>query len=103
MEDLVGPLTLGSLLRSIRLCQEKTQVEFAEVLHVSKAQLCDIEKGRKTVSPTLAAKYARILGESQSQFVRLAIQDALTRVGLHYSVHLDAARKPASSAHPGTP
>jgi transcriptional regulator with XRE-family HTH domain len=89
MEKIAGPLTLGSLLSSIRLCQENTQVEFAQKLGMSKAQLCDIEKGRKTVSPLLAAKYAAILGESESQFVRLAMQDALQRAGLHYSVHLE--------------
>lgn len=88
MEEIAGPLTLGSLLSSIRKCQEKPLDDFAAKLGMSKAQLCDIEKGRKSVSPGLAAKYAAILGESENQFVRLAVQDSLIRQGLHYSVHL---------------
>lgn len=91
MESIAGPLTFGGLISAIRMCQEKSQVEFAATLGVSRAHLCDIEKDRKPVSPTLAAKYAEILGESQSQFVRLAVQDALIRAGLRYSVHLEAA------------
>jgi transcriptional regulator with XRE-family HTH domain len=91
MEGLYGPLTLGRAISAIRKCEEFTQVEFANKLGISRAHLCDIEKGRKMVSPALAAKYARALGESESQFVRLALQDELERAGLHYSVHLEAA------------
>jgi transcriptional regulator with XRE-family HTH domain len=51
---------------------------------VSKSHLCDIEKGRKTVSPERAAKWARVLGYPESVFVRLAIQGELDAAGLRY-------------------
>lgn len=81
-----GPLTLGKLINSIRLCDEVSQVEFARKLGMSRQQLCDIEHDRKIVSPKLAAKYATILGYSPSQFIRLALQAILDRDNLDVAV-----------------
>jgi len=44
--------------------------------------LCDIEKGRKVVGPERAARFANVLGRSQHQFVRLALQELLDEAGL---------------------
>ena len=54
----------------------------AVLLSVSKSHLCDVEKGRKTVSPEQAARWARILGYPESVLVRLAIQGTLDAAGL---------------------
>jgi transcriptional regulator with XRE-family HTH domain len=86
-----GPLTFGEMLSSIRLCDEMTQVEFANKLGVSKSHLCDIEKGRKTVSPARAAAFARLLGYSTEQFVRLALQHQVEQAGLSLLVRVEAA------------
>ncbi len=86
-----GPLTFGRALASVRKCEELSQIECAKKLDVSKSHLCDIEKGRKTVSPERAAKWARVLGYPESVFVRLAIQDELDAAGLKYRVEIDAA------------
>lgn len=87
-----GKLTLAKLIWAIRRCDELSQVEFAGILNISKQHLCDIEKSRKSVSPKLASEYAKLLGYSEKQFVRLAIQDELDRQGLRFQVELkDAA------------
>lgn len=86
-----GPLTLGQLLESIRLGDEISQVKFAEKLDISKSHLCDIEKGRKPVSASRAADFAKILGYSPEQFVRLALQDELNRSGLDLIITVQAA------------
>ncbi|MDF1761326.1 MAG: helix-turn-helix transcriptional regulator [Coxiellaceae bacterium] len=92
LEKITGEtLTLGKLLWSIRMSDELTQVEFAAQLKMSKQQLCDIEHGRKPVSPKLAAAYASKLGYSEQQFVRLALQDILDRAGLNFEVELKKA------------
>lgn len=83
-----GKLTLGKTLWAIRMSDELTQVEFADSLDMSKQQLCDIEHGRKVVSPKLAAWYAKKLGYSQEQFIRLALQDMLDREGLKVTVEI---------------
>lgn len=83
-----GPLTLGGLLRSIREGEETSQAEFAERLGISRSHLCDIEKGRKILSPARAARYAGILGYSETQFVRLALQATIEEAGLPWRVQL---------------
>lgn len=80
LENLTGgSLTFGRLMESIRLCEELSQTAFAKQLQISKAHLCDIEKGRRVVSVARAAKFARVLGYSPEQFVKLAIQAELDR------------------------
>lgn len=86
-----GPLTLGGLIESIRLSDEISQVKFAEKIGISKSHLCDIEKGRKPVSALRAAGFAKILGYSPEQFVRLALQDEISRSGLHLKITVEAA------------
>ena len=86
-----GTLTLGRAIESIRKGQELSQDECAKKLGVSKSHLCDVEKGRKTVSPERAAKWARALGYPESVLVRLAIQDELDAAGLKYKVEIEAA------------
>ena len=86
-----GPLTLGRAIESIRKGEELSQDQCAKKLGVSKSHLCDVEKGRKSVSPERAAKWARVLGYPESVLVRLAIQDALDASGLKYKVAIEAA------------
>ena len=88
---LGGPITLAAFLEAIRRGEEMTQGEFAARLGVSKSHLCDIEKGRKVVSPERAARFAELLGYSSDQFVRLALQDAIDKAGLRYTVQVTAA------------
>lgn len=86
-----GPLTLGRALEAARKSEALSQASCAEKLGVSKSHLCDVEKGRKTVSPERAAAWARLLGYPESTFVRLAIQGALDAAGLRYRVGIEAA------------
>ncbi len=101
LEKISGTkLTFANMLWSIRKCEDIAQTEFAKILGISSQHLCDIEHGRKIVSPQLAAKYANILNENEEQFVRLAIQSALDKAGLNYDVALDIKMKnvPISAA-----
>ena len=92
LESIAGErLTFGNMIKSIRLGEEMTQESFALLLEISKQCLCDIEKGRRCVSPKLAAKYAKILGYSEDQFIRLCLQDILERDGFHMVVSIEAA------------
>ncbi|MBS1982819.1 MAG: helix-turn-helix transcriptional regulator [Bdellovibrionales bacterium] len=87
----LGPLTLGNCLEAIRMGEELSQTDMARHLGISKSHLCDIEKGRKNVSPAKASQYARALGYSELQFVSLALQDIVKRDGLSYKVSVVAA------------
>ncbi len=92
IEKVAGKkLSLGAYLGAIRLGEEKTLSEFATKLKLSRSHLCDIEKGRKVVSVSRAAQFAKILGYAEAQFVRLALQDEVKRAGLHMIVKVDVA------------
>ena len=90
-ESIDGPMTLGGMLWSIRMCDELSQTEFARILGVSRSHICDIEKGRKVVSPERAAAWAKVLGYPDTVFVKLALQEQLDRAGVKMSVQVDAA------------
>ncbi len=90
LEKTAGsPLTIGSFISSIRKGEELTQVEMAKKLGVSKQFLCDLEHGRKTVSPRKASDYANTLGYSTDQFVRLSLQGMLNKEKLPFKVVLE--------------
>lgn len=91
LDDIVGPLTFGKTLTSVRKCEEMSQTELARRAGVTPATICDLEKGRRFPSPELAAKYARILGHDESLFVRLALQDQVRKAGLKLKVEIKAA------------
>ncbi|MGD9108105.1 MAG: helix-turn-helix transcriptional regulator [Gammaproteobacteria bacterium] len=86
-----GKLTLGRLIWAIRMSADETQVGFASKLGISKQHLCDLERGRKSVSPKLAAVYAKKLGYSKEQFIRLCLQDIVDREGLRVIIEVKAA------------
>ena len=87
-----GPLTLGKAIKSIRLCDEIKQGDFARKLGVTQSYLSDLEHDRKEVSPLKAAEFSVILGQSEKQFLRLAMQDGLRRKGFDYDIEIrDAA------------
>lgn len=87
-----GELTLGKAIKAIRLCEEIKQRDFAKTLSLTQSYLSDIENDRKEVSPQKAAELAEALGQSEKQFIRLAVQDTLRRKGFHYEVEIrDAA------------
>ena len=90
LDKRLGKITVGEFLRSWRLSEEQSQREFARKIHLSAANLCDIEKGRKGVSPEKADEIARILGYSRTVLVRLALEEQLSAAGLKYSIEVKA-------------
>jgi transcriptional regulator with XRE-family HTH domain len=88
---LGGPLTLGAAVEGLRVGEEFTQAGFARKLGVSRQYLCDVEKGRRLVSPAQAAKFAKAFGHPPNVLVRLALQDAVRASGLKLTVRVDAA------------
>ncbi|WPU65808.1 helix-turn-helix transcriptional regulator [Peredibacter starrii] len=86
LEKDFGRLTFGKLLEAYRLADELSQKEFAKILGISQASLCDLEKGRRIPSPERAALIACKLKEPESYWVQLALQDQLNHVGLNLKV-----------------
>jgi len=92
LETSLGrPLTLADLIKAIREGEAMSRAEFARQLGVSQSHLTDIEEQRKAVSPERAAKFAKVLGYSAEQFVKLALQAEIDRAGLKLRVDVRAA------------
>lgn len=86
-----GPLTIAELLYALRKSDDLTQQEFSEKLEISKQHLCDIERGRKGVTPARAAVFATKLGQPPAFFIQLALDEELKNAGLKIKIKVDAA------------
>ena len=91
LEKKHGPITLGLFLSAFREAEGLSQAEYAKKLGLSRANLCDIEKGRRIASPERAAKIAKAMGVPETALIQLALQDKLREVNLDYKVELKIA------------
>lgn len=91
LEKKHGIMTMAKCLRAERMANEISQVDFAKKLKISKANLCDIEKGRKLISIERAAKFAKLLQMPEEYFVMLAMRDLLHAANLKYDVFVRKA------------
>jgi transcriptional regulator with XRE-family HTH domain len=91
LDKKYGKLSLGDFIKALRESDEISQVDFAAKLKISRANLCDIEKNRKLVSPERAARFAFILKFPEKFFIKLALEDILRQSNLKYQVELKAS------------
>ncbi|OFZ26572.1 MAG: hypothetical protein A2381_12660 [Bdellovibrionales bacterium RIFOXYB1_FULL_37_110] len=87
----LGKIKVGEFLRTWRLTEEMSLKEFGKLVGLSVANLCDIEKGRKGVSPKKAQEIAKIIKVPPSLLVRLSIEESLQAAGLKYLVEIRPA------------
>ena len=90
-EKRLGKATVGEFLHTWRTTEELSLKDFGKKLGLSVANLCDIEKGRKGVSPEKAQQIARAIGVPPALLVRLSIEELLRNVGLKYTVEVKTA------------
>lgn len=82
IRKITGPISFGEMLSSFRLSNDFTQVAMAEMLGISKQDLCNIEKGRKIVSVERAKNFAEALKMPPKVFAKYALQDQLILAGI---------------------
>ncbi|MGH1469311.1 MAG: helix-turn-helix transcriptional regulator [Bdellovibrionales bacterium] len=82
----VGELTFGVFLKVARTGSAITQSEMGKKLGVTTSVVCDIEKGRQLISPSLAIKIARKAKLSEKLAVQLCLQDQLRKAGVQMKV-----------------
>lgn len=88
LEVKFGTMSVGLFIKSFREADDISQVEFAQKLKISRANLCDIEKGRKLISAERAAKFAKYLKVPEITLIKLALQDLLRVAHLNYQIDL---------------
>jgi DNA-binding transcriptional regulator YiaG len=67
------PLTVGRALAAIRLETKTPPQEFAQILGISPSHLCNLEKGRKGISPERAKDFKLALENSKIKFSLLPL------------------------------
>ncbi|NOT77510.1 MAG: helix-turn-helix transcriptional regulator [Bacteriovoracaceae bacterium] len=82
IRKISGAISFGVMLYSYRLSCELNQTEMANILGISKQDLCNIEKGRKLVSVERAIIFAKVLTMPTKTFAKYALQDQLFKAGL---------------------
>ena len=82
LREILGHVSFGEMLYSYRISWDYSQVEFAQMLHISKQDLCNIEKGRKTISVERAKIFAEYLKMSPLVFVKYVLEDQLHAAGI---------------------
>lgn len=90
-KDIWNEMTFGSLIRSLRLSDEISQVNLAKNIGVSKQFLSDVEHNRKDVGFEFAKKVSDALGYSIEPLIELLIRDQLRKQHLNYIVELKKA------------
>lgn len=91
LEKRLGKLTVGEFLHTWRTTEDMTLKAFGKLVGLSIANLCDIEKGRKGVSPEKAEQIAKVIGVPPALLVRLSIEESLRAAGLNYKVEIQPA------------
>ena len=87
----LGKLSVGEFLHTWRTTEEMTLKQFGKLTGLSTANICDIEKGRKGVSPEKAEQIAKAIGVPPALLVRLSIEESLQSAGLRYKVEIEPA------------
>lgn len=98
LEAEFGELTFGRFLKAHRLGEEKSQVEMAKALKISKQSLNDLESGRTLPSIARASEIANKIGVMEVTLVELAIQDQIRREKLNLVVKVEQESKPKKKA-----
>ena len=62
----------------------------AATLGISRANLCDIEKGRKIPTPARALRIAKKLGMQETHVVELVLQDMLRKDKIKMTISVAA-------------
>jgi DNA-binding XRE family transcriptional regulator len=81
-EKTVGPMTFGTFLLGARTTALLSQSDLARKLKVSRSMICDIEKGRVSVSPSLAIKIAKVAGFPKEFALKYCFEDQLLRANI---------------------
>lgn len=84
-------LTFGRMIESLRKCDEISQTALAAKMKMSKAHLCDIEKGRRYPNIDKAIEFAKVMGYSPEHFVAVLLEEQTRAAGFKVKIILKAA------------
>ncbi len=90
-EKVHGPFSFATFMLGIRTTLGLSQVDMAKKLGISKAALCEVEKGRTLVGPLAASRYAKKAGFSELVALEACFQDQLRKANIKRRVKIEVA------------
>jgi transcriptional regulator with XRE-family HTH domain len=87
-EDLVGPMTIGMLLRAHRVINDFTLAQLERKLKLKKGSLTNIESGKKRLTLKETIRIARKLEEYEDFYAFVWFQEEARSAGLDFHKYL---------------
>lgn len=87
-EKSMGPLTFAKFILAARTSMDLSQAEFGKKLGLSRANICDLEKGRQLVSTDMAIRIAQKAQLSEKVAIQACLQDQIRKAGLELTVQV---------------
>jgi transcriptional regulator with XRE-family HTH domain len=84
LENMVGPLTIGKLIRNYRRRNDITLEVLAIKLNVTKGFISNIETGKKSISLEKCLEIAKSLKHSKEFFANVWFQEQARNAGLDW-------------------
>ena len=84
LESLIGPPTVGRLIRSYRTQHDITTQELATILGVTKGYISNIETGKKEISLDKALSICEALGEVCELYAHVWFEEQARNAGLDF-------------------
>jgi transcriptional regulator with XRE-family HTH domain len=84
LNTLVGPITVGKLIRAYRTTNEISIQELAVILSVTKGYISNIETGKKEISLDKALHICEALGEVREVYAGVWFEEQARNAGLDF-------------------
>lgn len=84
VEQLIGPVTIGSLIKVFRSTHELTLNDLSKKLKLSKEELQKIESSSTQLSLKEVIMIAKKLDEAKHVYARVWCEEQLSRVGMDF-------------------
>jgi transcriptional regulator with XRE-family HTH domain len=87
-EKLVGPMTIGMLLKAYQVTNDLTPEQFAKKLKLTKAELLKLESGKERLTLKDTIKIAKKLEEYKDFYALVWFQEEARSAGLDFHKYL---------------
>ncbi len=84
LEKMIGPMTVGKLIRAYRTQNDLSAQELADKLGVTKGFISNVETGKKDISLGKALELAEDLGESKDLYAGVWFESQARSAGLDF-------------------
>lgn len=84
LSTLIGPSTVGKLIRSHRTSNDISTQELAAILGVTKGYVSNIETGKKEISLEKALHICEALGEVREVYAHVWFEEQARNAGLDF-------------------